>query len=130
MLPLSTVEQALLREDQCGEEHGQVGQPAAAATACTSETSCYTKLELSHHLYDGSQGMQRAAAPPQPPRPAVRAENVPAAVRQGNENAAMAEGQAGAADQNQQAEDGNEAIENENIAEGGGAMVATTGGEL
>lgn len=34
--------------------------------------------------------MQRAAAPPQPPRPAVRAENVPAAVRQGNENAAMA----------------------------------------
>ncbi|XP_034700594.1 uncharacterized protein LOC117925639 [Vitis riparia] len=67
-----------------------------------------------------SQSMQRAAAPPQPPRPAVRAENVPAAVRQGNENAALAEGQAGAADQNQQAEDGNEAIENENIAEGGG----------
>ena len=28
--------------------------------------------------------------PPQPPRPAVRAENVPAAARPGNENVAMA----------------------------------------
>jgi hypothetical protein len=35
-----------------------------------------------------SQGMQRAAAPPQ--RPAVRAENVPPAARQGVENAAVA----------------------------------------
>ena len=34
--------------------------------------------------------MQRAAAPPHPPRPADRAENVPAAGRQGNENAALA----------------------------------------
>lgn len=37
-----------------------------------------------------SQGMQRAAAPPHPPRPAARAENIPAAGRQGNENAALA----------------------------------------
>ena len=36
-----------------------------------------------------SQGMQRAAAPPHPPRPAVRAENV-AAARQGVENVAGA----------------------------------------
>lgn len=36
-----------------------------------------------------SQSMQRAAAPPHPPRPAVRAENAPAAARQ-NENAALA----------------------------------------
>ena len=35
-----------------------------------------------------SQGMQRAAAPPQPPRPAVRADNVPGAGRQGNDNVA------------------------------------------
>lgn len=34
--------------------------------------------------------MQRAAAPPQPPRPAVGPDNVPAAERQGNENAALA----------------------------------------
>lgn len=36
-----------------------------------------------------SQGMQRAAAPPHPPRRAARAENVPAA-RQGVDNAAPA----------------------------------------
>lgn len=36
-----------------------------------------------------SQGMQRAAAPPQPPRPAFRADNVPDAARQGNENAGL-----------------------------------------
>ena len=34
--------------------------------------------------------MQRAAAPPHPPRPAARAENVPAAGRQGDGNAALA----------------------------------------
>lgn len=37
-----------------------------------------------------SQGMTRAAAPPHPPRPAVRAENVPAAGRLGAVNAAVA----------------------------------------
>lgn len=36
-----------------------------------------------------SQSMQRAAAPPRPPRPAARAENVPAA-RQEADNAAPA----------------------------------------
>lgn len=37
-----------------------------------------------------SRGMQRAAAPPQPPRPADGANNIPAAARQGIENAALA----------------------------------------
>uniref|UniRef100_A0A5B6YV86 Transmembrane protein n=1 Tax=Davidia involucrata TaxID=16924 RepID=A0A5B6YV86_DAVIN len=64
-----------------------------------------------------SQGMQRAAAPPQPPRPAVRAENVPAAARQGNENAPVAEGQPGAENENQPANDGNRVIEDEHVAE-------------
>ncbi|XP_022753422.1 uncharacterized protein LOC111301756 isoform X2 [Durio zibethinus] len=66
-----------------------------------------------------SQGMQRAAAPPHPPRPAARAENVPAAGRQGNENAALAEGQAGAENENQPADDGNRVVENENAADPG-----------
>ncbi|XVF19022.1 hypothetical protein REPUB_Repub11eG0074700 [Reevesia pubescens] len=61
-----------------------------------------------------SQGMQRAAAPPNPPRPAARADNVPAAGRQGNENAAFAEGQAGAGNENRPADDGNRVVENEN----------------
>lgn len=34
------------------------------------------------------QGMQRAAAPPQPPRPDARLDNLPPGARQGNENAA------------------------------------------
>ncbi|XVF47627.1 hypothetical protein PTKIN_Ptkin03bG0124900 [Pterospermum kingtungense] len=61
-----------------------------------------------------SQGMQRAAAPPHPPRPAARAENVHAAGRQGNENAALAEGQAGVENENRLADDGNRMVENEN----------------
>ncbi|XP_015960025.1 uncharacterized protein LOC107483932 isoform X1 [Arachis duranensis] len=66
-----------------------------------------------------SQGMQRAAAPPQPPRPAApRAENVPAA-RQGADNAAPAEGQPEAEVGNQPVNDGNRAAENENEAEPG-----------
>ncbi|MBA0754294.1 hypothetical protein Gohar_001695 [Gossypium harknessii] len=63
-----------------------------------------------------SQGMQRAAAPPHPPRPAARAENVPAAGRQGNENVAVA---AGAENENRPADDGNQAVENENEPEPG-----------
>ncbi|KAA8522711.1 hypothetical protein F0562_009127 [Nyssa sinensis] len=66
-----------------------------------------------------SQGMQRAAAPPQPPRPAARVENVPAAARQGNENAPVAEGQPGAENENQPANDGNRAIEDEHVVEHG-----------
>ncbi|XP_038992924.1 uncharacterized protein LOC120116523 isoform X2 [Hibiscus syriacus] len=61
-----------------------------------------------------SQGMQRAAAPPHPPRPAARAENVPAAGRQGNENAALA---AGEENENRPADDVNQAVENENEAD-------------
>nr|KJB83363.1 hypothetical protein B456_013G243400 [Gossypium raimondii] len=61
-----------------------------------------------------SQGMQRAAAPPHPPRPAARAENVPAAGRQGNENVAVA-----AENENRPADDGNQAVENENEPEPG-----------
>ncbi|KAG6649210.1 hypothetical protein I3843_07G192700 [Carya illinoinensis] len=67
-----------------------------------------------------SQGMQRAAAPHHPPRPAVRAENVPAAAGQGVENAAVVEGQPGAQVDNQHANDGNLVVENENVAEPGG----------
>ncbi|XWS52274.1 hypothetical protein CRYUN_Cryun11dG0054400 [Craigia yunnanensis] len=66
-----------------------------------------------------SQGMQRAAAPPHPPRPAARPENVPAAERQGNENAALAEGQAGAENENRPADDVNRVVENENAADPG-----------
>ncbi|XP_039030382.1 uncharacterized protein LOC120164801 [Hibiscus syriacus] len=62
-----------------------------------------------------SQGMQRAAAPPHPRAPAARAENVPAAGRQGNENAALA----GAENENRPADDGNQAVENENEADPG-----------
>ncbi|KAG6741090.1 hypothetical protein POTOM_056574 [Populus tomentosa] len=64
-----------------------------------------------------SQSMQRAAAPPRPPRPAVRAEN--AATRQ-NEDVALAEGQPAVENENRPAEDGNQAAENENVAEPGG----------
>ncbi|XP_020533748.1 uncharacterized protein LOC105644676 isoform X4 [Jatropha curcas] len=63
-----------------------------------------------------SQSMQRAAQPPRPPRPVVRADNVPAAARQ-NENVALAEGQAGADNENRAAGDGNQANENGNVAE-------------
>ncbi|CAK7345740.1 unnamed protein product [Dovyalis caffra] len=65
-----------------------------------------------------SQSMQRAAAPPRPPRPAVRAENADAAMQ--NENIALAEGQVGVENENRPAEDGNPAAENENVAEPGG----------
>ncbi|KAI4335366.1 hypothetical protein L6164_014016 [Bauhinia variegata] len=65
-----------------------------------------------------SQGMQRAAAPPQPARPAVRAENAPAA-RLGIDNAALAEGRPEGEIGNQPANDGDRAVENENVAEPG-----------
>lgn len=61
-----------------------------------------------------SQSMQRAAQPP--PRPAVRAENVPAAARQGND---VAEGQAGGENENQPLNDGNQAAGNENAVDPG-----------
>ncbi|KAL6977856.1 hypothetical protein U1Q18_026639 [Sarracenia purpurea var. burkii] len=72
-----------------------------------------------------SQGMQRAAAPPQPPRPAARADNVAPDARLGNENAAAAEGQAEAENENEPPNEGNRAIENndhlvEPGADGGG----------
>ncbi|KAF5200826.1 transmembrane protein [Thalictrum thalictroides] len=62
-----------------------------------------------------SQGMHRAAAPPQP-RPPVRAENVHGAVGPDGENVARAEGQAGAEIVNQ-AENDNRPVENGNQAE-------------
>ncbi|XP_009778002.1 uncharacterized protein [Nicotiana sylvestris] len=68
-----------------------------------------------------SQGMQRAAAPPHPPRPAVRADNVPAAGRQGNGNVAAGEGQPGGENENQQGNDVNRVGENEHAAEPGAA---------
>ncbi|KAK6152200.1 hypothetical protein DH2020_014835 [Rehmannia glutinosa] len=63
-----------------------------------------------------SQGMRRAAAPPQPPRPAVRAANLPAAGGPGNENVGIADGQPVGENENQQADDGNRANENDNQA--------------
>ncbi|KAI9112560.1 hypothetical protein K1719_016483 [Acacia pycnantha] len=66
-----------------------------------------------------SQGMQRAAAPPHPPRRVARAENVPAA-RQGVDNAAPAEVQpeGGMANLNQPANEvADRVVENENVAE-------------
>ncbi|KAL8238418.1 hypothetical protein R6Q59_014985 [Mikania micrantha] len=58
-----------------------------------------------------SQGMQRAAAPPQQPRPpAVRADNIPAAARQENENVALLDGEAGGAENENQAMVGGEGV--------------------
>lgn len=67
-----------------------------------------------------SQGMHRAAAPPQPPRPAARPDNLPPAARQGNENVAGAEGQAEVENENQPLLDGNWAADNnEQVVEPG-----------
>ncbi|XP_073034551.1 uncharacterized protein [Primulina eburnea] len=71
-----------------------------------------------------SQGMRRAAAPPQPPRAGVQADNIPAGEALGNENAGMAEEQLEGEDGNQRANDGNRGIENENAAEAGQGEVA------
>ncbi|TMX01909.1 hypothetical protein EJD97_023145 [Solanum chilense] len=69
-----------------------------------------------------SQGMQRAAAPPQPPRPAVRADNVPGAGRQGNDNvAAGGEGQPGGENENLLGNGVNRVGENEQAVEPGAA---------
>ncbi|WCJ42271.1 hypothetical protein M5689_023090 [Euphorbia peplus] len=64
-----------------------------------------------------SQSMQRAAQPPRPPRPAARAENLPAGARQ-NENAALGEGLEGN-NENRPPEEGNPAAGNENAGEPG-----------
>ncbi|KAI4381131.1 hypothetical protein MLD38_007239 [Melastoma candidum] len=66
-----------------------------------------------------SQGMQRAAAPPNPPRPAVRANNAPPAGGLDNVNDPLAaEGQPDADNQNQAAGDnGNGEGENEHAAD-------------
>ncbi|XP_073289904.1 uncharacterized protein [Primulina huaijiensis] len=71
-----------------------------------------------------SQGMRRAAAPPQPPRAGVQADNIPAGAAHGNENAGMAEEQLEGEDENQLANDGNRVIEDENAAEAGQGEVA------
>ncbi|XP_016580069.1 uncharacterized protein LOC107877826 isoform X2 [Capsicum annuum] len=68
-----------------------------------------------------SQGMQRAAAPPQPPRAAIRADNAPGAGRQGNDNVAAGEGQPGGENENQQGNDINRVGENEPALEPGAA---------
>ncbi|XP_024996415.1 uncharacterized protein LOC112529379 isoform X2 [Cynara cardunculus var. scolymus] len=67
-----------------------------------------------------SQGMQRAAAPPQQPRPAARADNAPAAARQENENAPLvADGEGAAENENRVAGDVNQG---ENEREHGGEL--------
>lgn len=60
-----------------------------------------------------SQGMHRAAAPPQPPRPAVRPDNIPPFERQGNGDAALAGGQPGAENENHAEHNGQQAVINE-----------------
>lgn len=71
-----------------------------------------------------SQGMHRAAAPPQPPRPAVQADNAHAPERAGNENAApaaaAADGQPGGENEHQPLNE-NGAAENEPGVEPGRA---------
>ncbi|XP_014498736.1 uncharacterized protein LOC106759879 isoform X1 [Vigna radiata var. radiata] len=66
-----------------------------------------------------SRGMQRAAAPPHPARPAARAENVPPP-RQEGDNVTPAEGQPEAEIGNQPANEAERAVGNENVAEVGG----------
>ncbi|XP_054820889.1 uncharacterized protein LOC129319834 [Prosopis cineraria] len=69
-----------------------------------------------------SQGMQRAAAPPHPARPAVQAENAPAA-RQGIDNAAPADvvqPEVGVMNQHQLANEADRPVDNENVAEAEG----------
>ncbi|XP_010526375.1 PREDICTED: uncharacterized protein LOC104803983 [Tarenaya hassleriana] len=63
-----------------------------------------------------SQGMQRAAAAPRHQRPALRADNDPAAARPQNDNAAP-EGQGREENEAQHADNGNRANENENPVE-------------
>ncbi|XP_022135112.1 uncharacterized protein LOC111007171 isoform X3 [Momordica charantia] len=87
---------------------------------CASLVYLYQTGALTPLIRWLSQGMQRAAAPP--PRPAVRAENAPVAppaARQEAPNVAFAEGQPGAEIENQPANEGNRAVENENVAEPG-----------
>ncbi|XP_077214704.1 uncharacterized protein LOC143849531 [Tasmannia lanceolata] len=64
-----------------------------------------------------SQGMQRAAAPPQP-RPAVRAENRPAVTAE-DDNAPQPEGHPGVQNENQPMDDANQPGENEGQPEPG-----------
>nr|XP_043628344.1 uncharacterized protein LOC122599822 isoform X2 [Erigeron canadensis] len=57
-----------------------------------------------------TQNMQRAATPPQQPRPAVRADNIPAAAGQENENAPLLDGQAGGENENRPVGDANQPL--------------------
>ncbi|XP_051114323.1 uncharacterized protein LOC127239968 [Andrographis paniculata] len=68
-----------------------------------------------------SQGMQRAAAPPQRPRPVPRADNLAAAGGQGNENENMgvADDQPAGENNNHQINNENRAVENDHAAEPG-----------
>lgn len=63
-----------------------------------------------------TQGMQRAAAPLQPPRPAVQADNVHAPGRAGHENPPAADGQPRGPNEDQPV-DGDRAAENDPIVE-------------
>ncbi|KAK6126601.1 hypothetical protein DH2020_039647 [Rehmannia glutinosa] len=96
------------RSPETGEVGGEQGQPG-------SNHKNNKKLDLKDKYQTGalapvvrwlSQGMRRAAAPPQPPRPAVRAANLPAAGGPGNENVGIADGQPVGENENQQADDG------------------------
>ncbi|XP_011656964.1 uncharacterized protein LOC101222970 isoform X2 [Cucumis sativus] len=89
---------------------------------CASLVYLYQTGALTPLIRWLSQGMQRAAAPPHPPRPGVRADNAlvaPPAARQEGQNAAFAEGQPGAEVENQPVNEANRGVENENVAEAG-----------
>ncbi|XP_023530470.1 uncharacterized protein LOC111793026 isoform X1 [Cucurbita pepo subsp. pepo] len=93
---------------------------------CASIVYLYQTGALTPFIRWLSQGMQRAAAPPHPPRPGVRAENAPVAPPAAGQEAAIAavafaEGRAGAEGENQPGNEENRAVENENVAEPGAA---------
>ncbi|XP_061994872.1 uncharacterized protein LOC133712780 isoform X2 [Rosa rugosa] len=71
---------------------------------CASIVYLYKTGSLTPLIEWLSRAMDRAAVPPQPPRPAARAENVPPAARQGNDNAALPDGQPGVENENRPAD--------------------------
>ncbi|PRQ37182.1 hypothetical protein RchiOBHm_Chr4g0399711 [Rosa chinensis] len=71
---------------------------------CASIVYLYKTGSLTPLIEWLSRAMDRAAVPPQPPRPAARAENVHPAARQGNDNAALPDGQPGVENENRPAD--------------------------
>ncbi|KAF7152918.1 hypothetical protein RHSIM_Rhsim01G0118000 [Rhododendron simsii] len=96
------------------------GFPPNTLIPLTYSTPTYQTGALTPLVRWLQQGMQRAAAPPQPPRPDARPDNLPPGARQGNENAAGPEGQPEGENEIQPLLDGNRADENnEHVVEPG-----------